>query len=202
MGMLPELFLKYAEIFKEHGYPLYMVGGSSRDYLLGLEVRDFDFVTPATPDEILAFLPDMKTRFKKFGVLSIKDNGQSLDIVTFRQERGYQDHRHPSDVIFVKDMYLDSLRRDFSINAIYIDRDGTVYDYHEGVKDLCSRTIRFIGNPVTRIQEDPLRILRAKRFAKRLSFELEASTNAAMVELESLLSEINPEKISIEQKKE
>ena len=202
MSMLPELFLKYAKIFEEHGYPLYMVGGSSRDYLLGLEVRDFDFVTPATPDEILVFLPDMKTRFKKFGVLSIKDDGQSLDIVTFRQEKGYQDHRHPNDVIFVKDMYLDSLRRDFSINAIYIGMDGTVYDFHEGVKDLSCQTIRFIGDPNKRIQEDPLRILRARRFAKRLGFELEASTKLAMIQLESLLGQINPEKISIEQKKE
>ena len=200
--MLPRVFLKYAEIFANNGYSLYMVGGSTRDYLLNLPVRDLDFVTDATPEEVQRLLPEANARFAKYGVMSIKDEEGPIDIVTFRAEMGYEDSRHPNRVVFVKDMYLDSCRRDFTINALYIDAHGNVYDFHGGLKDLRDNVIRFVGEPNKRVREDPLRILRARRFANRLHFEIAQSTEKAIEDGEPLLDKINPEKVFMERKKE
>lgn len=200
--MLPEIYLRFAKIFKENGFSLYLVGGSVRDYLLGLEVRDLDFVTDATPDEMKRFLEDYSDRYANFGVLSVKCEGKMIDIVTFRYESGYEDSRHPKKVTFVKDMYLDSKRRDFTINAMYLDEKGTLYDYHEGLKDLSRRVLRFVGDPTIRVNEDPLRILRGRRFASRFGFSFDEETEKAINAGEPLLDKLNPEKVSMERKKE
>ena len=200
--MLPEIYLRFAKIFKDHGFSLYLVGGSVRDYLLGLEVRDLDFVTDATPSEMKGFLNDYSDRYANFGVMSIKHEGKMIDIVTFRYESGYEDSRHPKKVVFVKDMYLDSTRRDFTINAMYLDQEGTLYDYHEGLKDLSQRVLRFVGDPARRVKEDPLRIIRGRRFASRLGLRFDPETEKAMIEGEALLDKLNPEKVSMERKKE
>ena len=200
--MLPEIYLRFAKIFKDHGFSLYLVGGSVRDYLLGLEVRDLDFVTDATPSEMKGFLNDYSDRYANFGVMSIKHEGKMIDIVTFRYESGYEDSRHPKKVVFVKDMYLDSTRRDFTINAMYLDQEGTLYDYHEGLKDLSQHVLRFVGDPASRVKEDPLRIIRGRRFASRLGLRFDPETEKAMIEGEALLDKLNPEKVSMERKKE
>ena len=200
--MLPEIYLRFAKIFKDHGFSLYLVGGSVRDYLLGLEVRDLDFVTDATPSEMKGFLNDYSDRYANFGVMSIKHEGKMIDIVTFRYESGYEDSRHPKKVVFVKDMNLDSTRRDFTINAMYLDQEGTLYDYHEGLKDLSQRVLRFVGDPARRVKEDPLRIIRGRRFASRLGLRFDPETEKAMIEGEALLDKLNPEKVSMERKKE
>ena len=200
--MLPEIYLRFAKIFKDHGFSLYLVGGSVRDYLLGLEVRDLDFVTDATPSEMKGFLNDYSDRYANFGVMSIKHEDKMIDIVTFRYESGYEDSRHPKKVVFVKDMYLDSTRRDFTINAMYLDQEGTLYDYHEGLKDLSQHVLRFVGDPARRVKEDPLRIIRGRRFASRLGLRFDPETEKAMIEGETLLDKLNPEKVSMERKKE
>ena len=202
MDMLPSVFLELSRLFEDNGFHLYLVGGSVRDLLLGLEVRDLDFATDATPAQMKDFLPEGNYHFERFGVVSIKRDGCSMDIVTFRLEKGYRDARHPDKVVFVTDMYLDSCRRDFPINAMYMDAKGNVIDYHEGVKDLSLKRIRFIGNPYKRIEEDPLRILRAYRFANRLGFDIEPSNKQALEELAPLLEKLNPEKVNMERKKE
>lgn len=200
--MLHPLFLKYSKIYADHGYSLYMVGGSARDHLLGKEIRDLDFVTDATPEESFTFLKEVGKQFARFGIITIKDDGQYIDIATFRKESGYVDSRHPNKIVFVKDMYTDSCRRDFTINALYVDANEKVYDFHDGLKDLHDGIIRFIGDPMTRVKEDPLRILRARRFAKRFGFRIEPLTEKAIVEGEPLLLKLNPEKVIMEQKKE
>ncbi len=200
--MLPAVFLKYAKLFQEHGFSLYMVGGSSRDYLLGLPFTDFDFVTDATPEQEKSFLPQASYSFAKFGSISFHEDGNEIDITTFRKEGGYDDRRHPKSIEFIKDPEVDSVRRDFTINAIYINHEGRVFDFHHGKEDLEAKTIRFIGDPKTRIEEDPLRILRAERFAKKLGFAIEEKSKKAMDENRGLLSLLNPEKIKMERKKE
>ena len=128
--------------------------------------------------------------------------GQEADITTLREEGEYLDGRHPSFIRFVTDLETDSKRRDFTVNALYIDPQGKVTDYHGGLEDLKMKVLRFIGDPVTRIQEDPLRILRAERFAKRLEFTLDENAKKAMEENRSLLSRLNPQKIAMEKGKE
>lgn len=201
MNALPKEFLHLAKLYKEHGFSLCLIGGTSRDYLLNLPCADLDFVTDATPEEERAFLPDANYRFACFGSIKVNSLGVSCDVTTLRKEWGYEDHRHPVHVEFIKDLREDSLRRDFTINAIYIDENGAIFDFHDGRKDLAEKTIRFIGDPYTRIKEDPLRILRAERFASRLGFHLELETAKAMEALRDELSKLNPEKVLMEKKK-
>ncbi len=194
MGMeLPFSFLELASLYKEHGFSLYMIGGTSRDFLLGLPVLDLDFVTDATPEEEKTFLPDASYVFAKFGSIHLSAKPHPIDITTFRKEEGYDDHRHPKTVTFIKDMETDSLRRDFTINAIYIDATGKVFDFHGGLEDIKNKTIRFIGDPRVRIKEDPLRILRAERFARRLGFRIEEECQRAINELRGDISFLSPD---------
>jgi tRNA nucleotidyltransferase/poly(A) polymerase len=199
---LPEIFLRLSSLYAEHGHRLFLIGGTSRDLLLGIDPSDIDLVTDATPEEEKAFLPDLEMTFARFGSVHPKTEAGDIDITTLRRESGYKDSRHPSKIEFIRDLKEDSLRRDFTINALYIDCQGNVSDYHGGLEDLKNRLIRFIGDPATRIQEDPLRILRAERFAKRLGFQIEENTEKAMEEHRDLLRLLNPEKIAMEMKKE
>ena len=199
---LPALYLKYASLFEANGFHLYLIGGSSRDLLLGLPSLDYDFVTDATPEQEKSFLPPFSGAFARFGSIKLKEKGVEVDITTMRKEEGYGDYRHPSKITFITSVKEDSMRRDFTVNALYIAQNGTIFDFHGGLQDLENKVIRFIGDPYKRIQEDPLRILRARRFAKRLGFSIDPIAEKAMVELEPLLSKLNPEKVKMEAKKE
>ena len=196
------LFDEYAKRFAQAGVDLFMVGGTSRDYLLGKEIRDVDFVSASTPEETLKILGEGNDRFAKYGTITLKKGDITIDFMTFREEGGYTDSRHPTLIRFITDMERDSCRRDFTINAIYIGRDYQIHDFHDGMADLEAGLIRFIGDPRKRIEEDPLRILRGERFARRLGFAFEAETKKAMDELRPLLSKLNPEKIKMEEEKE
>lgn len=195
------LFKFLDQKFSENGFSIFEVGGSVRDSLLGLEVFDFDFATDATPEEIVKFLPDVNDVFAKYGCIKYKGEFGRAEITTFRVEENYDDFRHPGKINFVKSLNEDYKRRDFTINAIYKDINGKIYDPSNGVDDLKNHLIRFIGDPKKRIQEDPLRILRAKRFAKKLNFKIEEKTQKAIDEFSYLLEKLNPQKVIEEEKK-
>ena len=199
--MQNELFKFLDKTFKENGFSIFEVGGSVRDEILGLEVFDFDFATDATPEEMMKFLPDINNTFARLGCIKYKGEHGRAEITTFRVEEKYDDFRHPTKIRFVKSLNEDYLRRDFTINAIYKDIDGKIYDPAGGVEDIKNKLIRFIGDPETRIKEDPLRILRAKRFAVKLHFEIEPETAKAMEKLSYLLEKLNPDKIKEEERK-
>lgn len=192
-----QLFINLANLFKSNGYSLYLVGGSSRDYLLGKEFTDFDLATDATPNEMKSFLKDGDYTYAKFGNVHYKN----MDITTLRIEEDYLDSRHPSKIKFVKDIALDYKRRDFTINAIYIDMNLKVFDFANGLDDLNNKVIRFIGDPYIRIKEDPLRILRALRFKKKLGFNIEPNSLKAINESINLLDKLNQDKVKMELKK-
>ena len=192
-------FLK--DLFRKNGFRLYVVGGTVRDFLLGKEITDLDFVTDATPEDEMKFIPEGDFTFKKFGAVRYPFKGKHIDITTLRQEGEYNDSRHPSNVIFVKDPKLDYVRRDFTVNAMYLDEDYNVIDFSTGQEDLKKKLIRFIGDPYKRIEEDPLRIARAERFAKTLGFEIEGKTLQAIKDKRDLLGKLNPEKLKEEQRK-
>lgn len=199
--MEKDLFKFLDSKFKENGFSIFEVGGSVRDSLLGLEVYDFDFATDATPEEIEKFLPDINVTFKKFGCIKYKGEYGRAEITTFRSEDEYSDFRHPSKIRFVKSLEEDAKRRDFTINAIYKDVNGKIYDPTGGLKDLENKLIRFIGEPEKRIKEDPLRVLRAKRFATKLNFQIEDKSLHAINNLSYLLEKLNPEKVKEEERK-
>ena len=187
--------------FKENGFSIFEVGGSVRDELLGLEVYDFDFATDATPEEMVKFLPNVNDTFAKYGCIKYKGEFGRAEITTFRVEESYDDFRHPTTIRFVKSLEEDYKRRDFTINAIYKDFDGKLFDPSNGLEDLKNKTVRFIGDPQKRIEEDPLRILRAKRFATKLGFKIEEKSQKAIDEFSYLLEKLNPEKIKEEERK-
>ena len=192
-------FLK--DLFRKNGFRLYVVGGTVRDFLLGKEITDLDFVTDATPEDEMKFIPEADFTFKKFGAVRYPYKGKHIDITTLRQEGEYNDSRHPSKVTFVKDPKLDYVRRDFTINAMYLDENYEVIDFSTGQDDLKKKLIRFIGDPAKRIEEDPLRIARAERFARCLGFEIEEKTMQAIKDKRDLLEKLNPEKLKEEERK-
>ncbi len=191
-------FKRVAQTFFENGFDLYLVGGSSRDYILGRDFDEFDCTTNATPNDIKMFLPDADYTFEKYGNVNFKFEGEKFEITTLRKEEEYKDFRHPTKVIFVNKPEEDFTRRDFTINAIYINKDEQVYDFDNGLLDLHNHIIRMIGNPTLRIIEDPLRILRAIRFMLLLDFRLDRELQVAIEEESYLLEKLNPSKIKIE----
>ena len=199
--MNKEIFTKLAKLFNDNGYRLFMIGGTTRDYLLNKEVYDYDFVSDATPEEMSKFLLDANYHFAKFGSVRTKVDGIHVDITTLRVEGEYLDSRHPSKIEYVKEIEKDYIRRDFTINAIYMDENFKIIDPSNGTKDLKKGIIRFIGDPTKRIKEDPLRILRAERFAKKLNFIIEPKSLEAIENNRQLLAKINPDKIKEEERK-
>lgn len=200
--MNKEIFINLAKTFNENRFRLYIIGGTSRDFLLGLNALDYDFVTDATPDDMKKFLVNANYTFAKFGTVRLKIDNFHVDITTMRIEGEYKDYRHPSKITYVKDIYQDYVRRDFTINAIYIDEKFNVIDPSGlGIKDLNNKIIRFIGDPEKRIKEDPLRIVRAERFESKLNFKIEDNSYLAIKKYRFLLDELNPDKINEEKRK-
>lgn len=189
-------YLKLNKLFEENGYKLYLVGGTVRDYLLGISLTDMDAVTNATPEEMKAFLKDANFTFAKYGSVTIKlDKKVKFDITTMRKETSYLDARHPSKIQFIKDLKVDVRRRDFTVNALYLDKDLKVIDYVDGQKDLENRLLRMVGDPQTRFKEDPLRIIRAIRFAVDYDLSLDNDLEQAIIDTKSELNNLNQEKI-------
>ena len=197
-----DAYLKLARMFEEHSFHLYLVGGSVRDYLLFNKLDDVDVVTDALPDEVLSFFEGkVSSPFKNMGALTLFFNGEKFDLTTLRKEMDYQDNRHPNKVEFIKDLKTDSFRRDFSLNAMYMDASLKIYDYHDGQKDLNNHLLRMIGDPDKRIKEDPLRIVRALRFSLDYDLSFDSELEAAIKNNISLLSLLNIEKIKMDMKK-
>lgn len=194
-----QAYKELAKIFQTNGYNLYLVGGAVRDYLLNIELTDMDVATDATPKDILGFFDGrIISTFSKFGALTIYFNDVKFDVTTLREEKKYIDNRHPAEIVFIKDIKKDSIRRDFTINAMYMNKELELFDYVGGQKDLLEKTIRMIGDPLLRIQEDPLRIYRAIRFALTYSFHLDKELLKAIKESVHLINKLNPEKIKQE----
>lgn len=189
------------EIFNRNKFRLFMVGSTSRDYLLNNEINDYDFVTDATPEEVKKFL-DVDMTFAKFGSVKYYLNDNKIDIVTLREEGDYEDKRHPSYIKFIKDINVDYKRRDFTINAIYIDENYVVQDISKtGEEDLFNKRLRFIGEPEKRIKEDPLRILRAKRFIIEYELFIDETTKEIIHKNLYLLKYISKGKLEEENRK-
>lgn len=196
-----ELFKKIFNLFQKNGHSLYMVGGTVRDFLLGLELTDMDVVTDATPDQMKEFIPDADYTFAKFGSVKLRNENVKFDITTLRKESSYIDSRHPNKVVFCRSLEDDVRRRDFTINALYMDEDLKVYDFVDGQTDLKNKIIRMIGNPNKRIIEDPLRIVRALRFAIEFDFSIDPSLQNSINNNKDLLKKLNTAKIQEELKK-
>ncbi|MEB6833887.1 CCA tRNA nucleotidyltransferase [Staphylococcus aureus] len=168
------------EQIQDNGFEAYYVGGSVRDYVMGRNIHDIDITTSATPDEIESIFSHTIPVGKEHGTINVVFNDENYEVTTFRAEEDYVDHRRPSGVTFVRDLYEDLQRRDFTMNAIAMDTAYKLYDYFDGQQDINNRIIRTVGIAEERFQEDALRMIRCLRFQSQLSFDIATGTFEAM----------------------
>lgn len=197
---LPSYVRTALQTLEEAGFEARLVGGCVRDTLLGAVPHDFDICTSALPEETKACFPahTLVLSGEKHGTVGVVFGNEVVEITTYRRELGYTDGRHPNSVTFVPSLTEDLRRRDFTINAMAMDLQGTLYDPFGGQADLERKRIRAVGEPEERFREDALRILRGLRFASRLGFSIDPATGAAMEECSSLLHHISGERVYAE----
>lgn len=185
---------------EEHGFEAYVVGGCVRDSIMGIPPHDWDICTSALPEQIIEVFSDLKVipTGLKHGTVTVVLYGDEYEITTYRIDGEYSDNRHPEAVEFVKDLKLDLMRRDFTINALAYNHKSGIIDYFNGVEDIHNKMIRCVGNPNDRFSEDALRIMRAIRFATRFGFEIEQETRKSLFTHQSLLRNISAERINSE----
>jgi len=188
-------------ILRRAGFEALFAGGCVRDELLGSHPEDYDVATNARPEDVEGLFEDTHAVGRQFGVVPVKLGGTVTEVAAFRAESGYSDGRHPDEVEFV-DAQGDALRRDFTINGMFLDPEtGRVLDYVGGRRDLDEKTVRAIGDPASRFGEDRLRLIRAVRFAARLGFTIEERTADAIRTLAPTLLDVSAERIADELKK-
>ncbi len=197
---IPEFILKYIQALESGGFEAYVVGGSVRDWLLGREPKDWDLTTNARPEDILRMIPEGKYE-NRFGTVIVPVRNEEVsvtdvvEITTYRSEQGYSDHRRPDEIVFEDKLEHDLARRDFTVNALAMDKDGKLVDLFGGEKDLKKRIIRAVGEPEDRFKEDALRMLRAIRLAYQLNFELEPKTERGIMKFAGNIKFIANERI-------
>ena len=190
--------LPILQTLQEHGYEAYAVGGCVRDSLLGREPGDWDITTSASPEETKKLFARTVDTGIEHGTVTVLLGKEGFEVTTYRIDGKYEDSRHPTEVIFTRNLREDLLRRDFTINAMaYNDTEGIV-DIFGGMDDLKRKIIRCVGNARERFGEDALRIMRGVRFAAQLGFSLEKGTKEAMTELAPTLEKISAERIQTE----
>lgn len=177
---------KILTILEKEGYEAYIVGGFSRDYYLGKINDDYDICTNATPRDIEIIFPIIE---EKLGSMKIKYNNSLYEITTYRKETDYI-KREPK-IEYVNSLKEDLLRRDFTINTICINKNMEYIDLFGGINDINSKKIKVVGDANTRLKEDPLRILRAIRFATILDFDINEELNKAIKELGHLVKKLS-----------
>ncbi|BAU48682.1 poly(A) polymerase [Sulfurifustis variabilis] len=195
-ALISENALKVLNRLKEAGYASLLVGGCVRDLMLGREPKDFDVVTDARPEEIRKLFGNARLIGRRFRLAHVRFGREIVEVATFRAApppglEGESAETHDHNVFGTREE--DARRRDFTVNALYYDiRDFSVIDYVGGVADLKKGVLRMIGDPVTRYREDPVRMLRAIRFAAKLGFRLEDRTGAPIRDLGPLLLNVPP----------
>lgn len=175
--------LPVLETIIDHGYEAYFVGGCVRDLILERDIHDIDIATSASPNEIQQIFTKVIPVGIEHGTVIVRYNKQSYEITTFRIDGKYSDQRHPDAVEFVRDIKEDLNRRDFTMNALAIDIHGQILDLFNGTKDIEKKIIRTVGDSQARLEEDPLRIIRALRFSSQLGFHIDNATLQSMKEL-------------------
>lgn len=194
--------LKVLNRLSSSGFQAYLVGGSVRDLLLRKVPKDFDVATDATPNQVRNLFRNARIIGRRFKLVHILYHREIIEVATFRGHEVVNDSHQMNDRgMLVKDNVYgtfeeDAWRRDFTINSLYYNiQDGSIIDFTQGVNDINQRIIRVIGDPATRYQEDPVRMLRAIRFSAKLHFELAPETAAPIHELNHLISHISSSRL-------
>lgn len=190
--------LKIIRQLQEENYEAYLVGGGVRDLLLGGQPKDFDVATSATPEQVRRIFRGARIIGRRFQIVHVRIGREVIEVTTFRgpHDDSPSVTRTEEGMLLRDNVYgtvvTDALRRDFTVNALYYTiNDFAVHDYTGGMEDLQKRTLRMIGDPATRYKEDPVRMLRAIRFAAKLGFSIEPGTAQPIFELGKLLNNIS-----------
>jgi poly(A) polymerase len=189
------------EIFQkltQEGFEAYFVGGCVRDFIRNVTPADYDIVTSAHPQQVMAIFPRTVAVGAKFGVVAVIIESHLYEVATFRRDDAYVDGRRPSGVHF-STASADVFRRDFTINGLLMNPETEeIIDYVHGRDDIAGKIIRTIGDPDNRFNEDHLRMLRAIRFAANLHYEIDSATSNAIVKYAAKIKQISAERVQEE----
>ena len=192
------------EALQQQGYKAYVVGGAVRDLLAGINPKDYDVATNATPEQVRQCFRRSRIIGRRFQIVHVMMGSETIEVTTFRghheQHGGNKAQTDATgrvlrDNVFGNQMD-DAARRDFTVNALYFDPSSeTILDYHHGVADLKQKTLRMIGDPKTRYREDPVRMLRAVRLAAKLGLTIDPATRKPISELSGLIGNVPPSRL-------
>jgi poly(A) polymerase len=190
--------LKVCETLQNRGYAAYVVGGAVRDLLLGLRPKDFDVATEAYPEDVHKLFRRSRLIGRRFKLAHVMFGEETVEVSTFRARTASETDEHGR--VLRDNIYGtredDSIRRDFTVNALYYDPSSeTIVDYHNGLKDLRRKSVRIIGDARARYREDPVRMLRAARFAAKLGFAIDERTRKPISEMAHLLENVPPSRV-------
>ncbi|MCG6885980.1 MAG: polynucleotide adenylyltransferase PcnB [Proteobacteria bacterium] len=201
-GDISEAALKVLYRLHKAGYAAYLVGGGVRDLLLGKNPKDFDIATDATPEELRKLFRNCRLIGRRFRLAHIHFGREIIEVATFRGPHGQGEGEGISEegMILRDNVYgsleEDAWRRDFTVNALYYNiADYSLVDYTGGLDDIQAGVLRVIGDARTRILEDPVRMLRAARFAAKLNFQLEPGLREVIHELADRLDDVPPARL-------
>jgi len=206
-SMISEPALKVLYRLKNTGHQAFLVGGAVRDLLLGIQPKDFDIATDATPDQVHELFRNSRLIGRRFRLAHVRFGREIIEVATFRGDSNAPDvdnrKRDDTGRILRDNVYGDIdddvWRRDFTVNALYYNiADFSIWDYVGGVDDVRDKTLKLIGDPVTRYQEDPVRMLRAVRFAAKLGFTIDKASEQPLYELGHLLDNVPPARLADE----
>jgi len=196
--------IKVINHLHDTGYEAYLVGGGVRDLLLDARPKDFDVATNATPEQIKKVFRNGRIIGRRFRIVHVRFGREIIEVTTFRDSHEAAedaDAKQSENGILLRDnvygnLRTDAERRDFTVNALYYNpENGELLEFSSGLEDLRQRTIRIIGNPEDRYKEDPVRLLRAIRFAAKLGFTIEASTESPIRQHADYLAHIPPARL-------
>lgn len=199
---IPTHVLSVVDKLAHAGYEAYLVGGCVRDLLTQCVPKDFDVATSATPQEVRKLFRNSRLIGRRFVLVHVFFGKETVEVATFRGDPSNTPHRIMSKTgqILQDNAYgsieEDAMRRDFTINALFYDpRHHEIVDYTNGLGDIRKKTIRLIGTPEVRYREDPMRMLRALRFAAKLNFQIDKATDASMHHMGPLLLSVPPARL-------
>jgi poly(A) polymerase len=199
--------LKTTHALSDAGYSAFVVGGAVRDLILGLEPKDFDVATNATPEQVRQVFRRSRLIGRRFQIVHVYCGAETIEVTTFRAATPEKEAEREAeedddtrvtaaDGMLLRDNVFgsqeeDAERRDFTVNALYYDPDKEeIWEWHGGVEDARQKILRIIGDPIQRFREDPVRMLRAARFAAKLDFHIDPATRAPIADLAPMLERI------------
>jgi len=183
---------------EDNGFEAYIVGGYVRDYVLGIESTDIDICTNARVKDLIEIFSDTNATSNEYGSIRINSNKYRIDITTYRRDVKYNGDRKKVEIEYVDNLLDDVNRRDFTMNTLCMNKNGVIIDVMQGQEDINNHLIRCVGKVADRLEEDPLRMLRAVRFATVLDFEIEKHLYKELKKKRKLIQKLSLERIKEE----